>query len=208
MPTVERLFFSSMFALSITVGLFWLMSQLIVSGSIPRTPEKNISIVPYVHVHVTPEPVRTRRPKPKVTPPQPPPPRPDSRPEAGSDPGRVSFPSDPIDASPGAPRGRRHLRPTPADGNAVPLVRIEPTYPERALRRGIEGRVLIEFSISRSGAVMSPRIVASEPSSIFDEAALKAIRQWRYSPRIEKGVPVEQHGLRIAIPFRREGNGS
>ncbi len=208
MPSAERFFIFSIPALLVTTGLFWLMNQLVASGPIPVITKKDISIVPYVYIHLTPEPIRTRKPKPRITPPQPTPPRPFSRPGEGIEPGQGLFPSDPLDPSPGGPRGRHPLRATPADGGAIPIIRIEPEYPEHALRRGIEGRVLIEFSISRSGAVENPRIIASEPDSIFDEAALKAIRRWRYSPRVENGVTVEQHGLRIAIPFRREDGGS
>jgi protein TonB len=95
----------------------------------------------------------------------------------------------------------------PADGDAVPLVRISPDYPEGALRRGLEGRVLLEFTIGRSGAVENARVIAAEPNSIFNAAALKAVRQWRYNPKIKNGVAVEQPGIRIAIPFRREEPG-
>ena len=89
-----------------------------------------------------------------------------------------------------------------ADGDAVPMVRVPPQYPERALQRGIEGRVLIEFTISKSGSVKDAKVVAYEPSQIFNKAALKAVKQWKYNPKIVNGKPVEQPGVRIAIPFK------
>jgi protein TonB len=89
-----------------------------------------------------------------------------------------------------------------ADGDAVPMVRVPPQYPERAAQRGIEGRVLIEFTISKSGSVKDPKVIAYEPSKIFNKAALKAVSQWKYNPKIENGKAVEQKGIRIAIPFR------
>ena len=89
-----------------------------------------------------------------------------------------------------------------ADGDAVPMVRVPPQYPERAAQRGIEGRVLIEFTISKSGAVKDAKVIAYEPSKIFNKAALKAVSQWKYNPKIENGKAVEQKGIRIAIPFR------
>ena len=89
-----------------------------------------------------------------------------------------------------------------ADGDAVPMVRVPPQYPERALQRGVEGRVLIEFTISRSGAVKDAKVIAYEPSTIFNKAALRAVRQWKYNPKIVNGKAVEQPGVRIAIPFR------
>lgn len=89
-----------------------------------------------------------------------------------------------------------------ADGDAVPMVRVPPQYPERAMQRGIEGRVLIEFTISKSGSVKNPKVIAYEPSKIFNKAALKAVSQWKYNPKIENGNAVEQNGIRISIPFR------
>ena len=95
-----------------------------------------------------------------------------------------------------------------ADGDAVPMVRVPPQYPERAMQRGIEGRVLVEFTISKSGAVKNPKVIAYEPSKIFNKAALKAVSQWKYNPKIEDGKAVEQHGIRIAIPFVLGGDKS
>ncbi len=88
-----------------------------------------------------------------------------------------------------------------ADGDAVPMVRVPPQYPERAAQKGIEGRVLIEFTISKSGSVKDPKVIAYEPSKIFNKAALKAVSQWKYNPKIQDGKAVEQRGIRIAIPF-------
>jgi protein TonB len=92
-----------------------------------------------------------------------------------------------------------------ADGDAVPMVRVPPQYPERAMQRGIEGRVLIEFTISKSGSVKDAKVIAYEPSKIFNKAALKAVSQWKYNPKIEDGEAVEQKGIRIAIPFKLGG---
>jgi protein TonB len=89
-----------------------------------------------------------------------------------------------------------------ADGDAVPMVRVPPQYPERAQQRGIEGRVLVEFTISKSGSVKDAKVIAYEPSQIFNKAAIKAILQWKYNPKIENGKPVEQKGIRISIPFK------
>lgn len=92
-----------------------------------------------------------------------------------------------------------------ADGDAVPMVRVPPQYPEKAMQRGIEGRVLIEFTISKGGTVKNPKVIAYEPSKIFNKAALKAVSQWKYNPKIENGKAVEQRGIRIAIPFKLQG---
>ena len=89
-----------------------------------------------------------------------------------------------------------------ADGDAVPMVRVPPQYPERAQQRGIEGRVLVEFTITRVGTVKDAKVIAAEPSSIFNNAALKSVSQWKYNPKIENGEAVEQRGMRTSVVFK------
>ncbi len=89
-----------------------------------------------------------------------------------------------------------------ADGDAVPLVRVPPQYPERAAQRGIEGRVLVEFTITKSGSVKDAKVVAAEPSDIFNAAAVKSVMQWKYNPKVENGKPVEQRGQRTSVVFK------
>lgn len=67
-------------------------------------------------------------------------------------------------------------------GNSAPVYREPPEYPRAALLAGIEGVVTLEFAISESGAVRDPHVVEAVPAGVFDEAALKAIAKWRYSP--------------------------
>jgi protein TonB len=90
-----------------------------------------------------------------------------------------------------------------SDRDSIPLVRVEPTYPERAAERGIEGWVEVEFTISAAGTVKDPKIIAST-SNVFHKAVLDAIRKWRYQPRIEDGKPVERPGERTVLKFTLE----
>jgi protein TonB len=55
--------------------------------------------------------------------------------------------------------------------------------------------------------VKDAKVIAAEPSAIFNKAALKAIRQWKYNPKILNGKAVEQRGIKIAIPFRLGDSG-
>jgi periplasmic protein TonB len=82
------------------------------------------------------------------------------------------------------------------------MVRVPPQYPEKAMQRGIEGRVLVEFTISRVGTVKDAKVIAAEPSSIFNKAALKSVSQWKYNPKILNGKAVEQTGIRTSVVFK------
>lgn len=89
-----------------------------------------------------------------------------------------------------------------ADGDAVPLVRVPPQYPERAAQQGKEGRVLVEFTITKSGSVKDAKVIAAEPPGLFDSAAVKSVLQWKYNPKIQNGKPVEQRGMRTSVVFK------
>ena len=73
----------------------------------------------------------------------------------------------------------------------VPLIQVPPRYPRRAARLQIEGFVMVEFTITPDGDVVEPVVVESEPPRIFDEAALQAIIQWKFEPRMENEQAVE-----------------
>lgn len=58
-----------------------------------------------------------------------------------------------------------------------------------------------ELTVGRSGVVESARVIAAEPAGLFEEAALEAVSQWKYSPRVENGLAVSQPGIRTTIVF-------
>ena len=88
-----------------------------------------------------------------------------------------------------------------ADSGETPLVRIDPEYPPRAKQQGIEGWVELEFTISPVGTVQDAVVIGSKPPFVFDRAALRAIRKWRYSPKTEGGVAVTRSGVQIRLLF-------
>lgn len=90
------------------------------------------------------------------------------------------------------------------DRDAVPQVRIQPDYPMSARQKGIEGWVDVQFTVGTDGSVRNPVVVGAEPKSIFDSAALQAVRGWKYNPKIQDGKPVERAGLKVRIRFNLE----
>lgn len=89
------------------------------------------------------------------------------------------------------------------DGEYLPIVKVAPVYPARAAQRGIEGDVLIEYTVTTSGSVRDPFVVSSD-SSLLNSAALKSASKYKYKPRVVDGVPVEVPGVRTIIKFRLE----
>ncbi len=89
-----------------------------------------------------------------------------------------------------------------SDTDPLPLVRIPPDYPPRALERGIEGWVIVRFTITQTGSVKDPQVVDAQPKHVFDEAALRSIVRWRYNPKVENGQAVERVGMQTKIVFQ------
>lgn len=79
-----------------------------------------------------------------------------------------------------------------AEGDVVPLVRIQPQYPRDAAVAQIEGYVTIRFTIDTTGSVRSPRVIDSNPPRVFDREAIRAILRWKFKPRVVDGQAVER----------------
>ena len=90
-----------------------------------------------------------------------------------------------------------------AEGDYLPIVRVAPIYPARALSRGIEGYVDMSFTVTATGTVKDP-IVMFSTSSLFDRAASRAVLKFKYKPRVVDGQPVEVVGVKTRITFKIE----
>lgn len=74
---------------------------------------------------------------------------------------------------------------------AEAIAQPSPDFPTRAKRRGVtEGTVTIEYTVDETGAVRDPRVMASQPKGLFDEASLSALARWKYRPKLVDGKPV------------------
>jgi protein TonB len=68
--------------------------------------------------------------------------------------------------------------------------RINPQYPQRALRQGLQGWVDLRFTITEAGDVEDIQVVNAQPRREFDREAVRALQQWKFRPRVENGRPV------------------
>jgi protein TonB len=65
---------------------------------------------------------------------------------------------------------------------------IQPIYPPIAQQAHVEGMVIIEATLGPGGNVVDARVLKSIP--LLNDAALAAVRQWRYTPTLLNGIPV------------------
>ncbi|WP_137225047.1 M56 family metallopeptidase [Shewanella sp. MEBiC00475] len=69
-----------------------------------------------------------------------------------------------------------------AEAMAMPVIRIEPSYPIDAAKEGLNGYVQMSFDISQNGSVNNVRVTKSSPKQVFDASAVEALEQWKYQP--------------------------
>lgn len=79
-----------------------------------------------------------------------------------------------------------------------------PEYPALARRRGYEGSVVLEFVIRTDGSCGEVRVVQSSGYGTLDEAAVSAVRGWRFNPATRAGTPVVAV-QRIRFTFKLQG---
>ena len=77
------------------------------------------------------------------------------------------------------------------DHEPVNQVRMQPVYPFRARRRGIEGSVKIRFFVTRVGRVSGLEIVKAEPVGVFENAVRQTVSKWRFQPGVVAGNKVK-----------------
>jgi TonB family protein len=82
----------------------------------------------------------------------------------------------------------------------LPVSKAAPVYPPEAVEAGLEGYVIVEFTVEASGRTADARVVTSS-NTIFDEAALDAASRFLYLPRVAGGTAMDVPGVRNKITF-------
>jgi protein TonB len=197
-----RYAFSIVIGVVVTMSLLFLMQVLIATGKQALTKPRDRAKLEFVRVKrnealntedFTPE----KPPKPPETPPETPPQDLDN---INPDAPKISIAAPEVQAAGdiGGPGGMNI-----AEGDYLPIVRVAPVYPARALSRGLEGFVDLEFVVTTAGTVRDP-IVLQSTSKLFERAAIRAVLKFKYKPRVVDGVPVEVPGVKTRISFMLE----
>jgi protein TonB len=186
----------------ITISLLFVMQLLIVTGKQALTDPRERHKLDFVRVKrsenlnvedVIPE----KPPKPPETPPETPPQDMDNvNPDAPKI--NIAPPQVQNTGDIGGPGGMNI-----AEGDYLPIVRVAPVYPARALSRGLEGFVDLQFTVTTAGTVKDP-IVLQSTSKLFERAAIRAVLKFKYKPRVVDGVPVDVPGVKTRISFMLE----
>ena len=199
---IGRYAFSIVLGVIVTLSLLFVMHLLIEYGESAVTKERTRYQLDFVRIkrneNLNTEDFKPEKPpKPPETPPETPPQDLDNiDPNAPTI--NIRPPPMSADMSIGGP-GSMNI----AEGDYLPIVRVAPVYPARALSRGLEGYVDLSFTVTTTGTIRDV-IVLFSTSSLFVRAATRAVLKFKYKPRVVDGVPVDVSGVKTRITFKIE----
>ncbi|HUU04175.1 MAG TPA: TonB family protein [Myxococcota bacterium] len=203
---IKRYLIAIVIAFAITLSLFFLMNSLIEFGRVRLGDDDSIRVIDFVRLKHEDQ-IQTKKrelPQKQKLEAQPAPPAlniPKSTTASGGQAIKISAPP-PMMQKAVKLSGGPSMASAPSDAGSIPLVRIQPMYPRAAAQNRIEGWVWLQFNITITGAVEKARVIDSQPPKIFDSAALRAIRKWKYKPKIVDGAPVETRGVQVKLTFK------
>jgi protein TonB len=187
--------------LAVTAGLFWMMQYLIDTADRELNEGASGHLVDFVRLKRN-EAIERRQLKPKkppppdAPPPQPPTPQLDNlNPNAE----KIAISAVPVETdiemSGGFSLGV-------GEGDYLPIVKVAPIYPQRALSRGIEGFCVVQYTVTRQGTIRDPVVVESMcTSSLFHRASVQAALKFKYKPRVIDGQAVEVPGVQNKFTY-------
>ena len=198
---IVRLATGIVLGLVVTAGLFWMMQYLIDTADRELNEGASGHLLDFVRLKRNEE-IERRQLKPKKPPPpDTPPPQPptpqleDLNPNAE----KIAISAVPVETdiemSGGFSLGV-------GEGDYLPIVKVAPIYPQRALSRGIEGFCVVQYTVTRNGTIRDPVVVESMcTSSLFQNASLQAAHKFKYKPRVIDGQAVEVPGVQNKFTY-------
>lgn len=191
----------------IALLLFLFMNTLITGGMGQQGAASAGQIVDLIRIQDeqivnTKKRVKPKKPPPPKEPPPPPRLKVSNEAKPQKNPMRIDLPKiDVSGAAGGGPFiGNWEAGDPAAEGEAVPIVRIDPQYPREALMDGTEGYVRFEVLIGPEGSVLDVKVTEAAPGRIFVRNAVRAVRRWKFKPKVVDGVAVERWA-RTSIVF-------
>ena len=196
-----RMVIGIVLALTITLSLFWVMQYLIATADRTLNKDGTSNVLDFVRVKRD-ESIQRRQLKPKKppppeqAPPQPPTPQLDDlNPNAE----KIAISAVPVETDIKMTGG---FSLGVGEGDYLPIVKVAPIYPNRALTRGIEGFCVVQYTVTNLGTTRDPVIVEDQcTSSLFHRASLTAAMKFKYKPRILDGQAVEVPGVQNKFTY-------
>jgi len=200
-----RLVIGLLLGAAVTLGLFWIMQYLIATADRSLDDAKRGALVDFVRVKknevIERKQIKPRKPPPpEAPPPEPPTPKLDELTPSAD---KIAISAVPVDTDIDLTSGGFSLG--VGEGDYLPIVKVAPIYPRRAVSRGVEGHCIVEYTVTRAGTTRDATVVADEcTSSLFKKASVAAALKFKYKPRVIDGQAVEVPGVRNKFTYELE----
>ncbi|MEW6990039.1 energy transducer TonB [Colwelliaceae bacterium 6441] len=196
---------SFVLAIVVTVVLLWSMQALISGGNDVLTEAPRGNVLDFIRLKKDEAIVKKDRKPQKPQKPKQPPPQMQQPQLQQANPNINAVSSNftaQVDAAAGLTGG---IKLGGSDGDYLPIVKVAPIYPRRAQSRGLEGYVIVEFTVTKNGSVRDPLVIEAKPEGVFNRAAMDAVLKFKYKPRVVDGVAAEVSGVQNKISFEIDG---
>ena len=201
---IVRLVIGIVLGLAVTAALFWTMQYLIETADRELNEGGAGNLVDFVRLKRD-ESIERRQLKPKKPPPpDAPPPQPPTPQLENLNPNaeKIAISAAPVETdiemSGGFSLGV-------GEGDYLPIVKVAPIYPQRALSRGIEGYCVVQYTVTRQGTIRDPFVIEDQcTSSLFHRASVQAALKFKYKPRVVDGEAIEVAGVQNKFTYTLE----
>ncbi len=198
---LTRLVIGLVLGLAVTLSLFWVMQYLIATADRSLNENTAGTLLDFVRIKRD-ESIQRRQLKPEkplppeAAPPQPPTPQLDDlNPNAE----KIAISAVPVETDIQMTGG---FSLGVGEGDYLPIVKVAPIYPNRALSRGVEGYCVVQYTVTSIGTTKDPKVIESQcTSSLFYRASLNAALKFKYKPRIIDGQAVEVPGVQNKFTY-------
>lgn len=85
------------------------------------------------------------------------------------------------------------------NSEVIALLRVEPDYPRKAAIQGVEGWVKLRFTVLEDGSVTDIVVIDSKPRRVFEKSAIRALKRWKFKPRVVNGKAVKQRAIQKIV---------
>jgi len=200
--SIFRVIVGIVLGLAITIALFWMMPYLIETTDRQLDKAGSTHLVDFVRLRRD-ESIHRRELKPtKPPPPQSPPPLPSTPPLESFNPNAAVVAIAAAPAETDIEISGAGFSLGVGGGDYLPIVKVAPVYPQRALLRGIEGYCVVQYTVTRQGTIRDPVVIEDQcTNSMFYRPSLDAALKFKYKPRVIDGQAVEVPGVRNKFTY-------
>lgn len=203
--TIIRFFAGLVVAAAITYFLLWTMQALVSTGDQTLVKDRDHLALDFVRIKRN-EKIQRKRNKPDKPPPPAKPPAEPPQPkldEINPTVEKITVNEFPVETEVNLSNSGFSLG--VGEGDFLPLAKVSPIYPQRALRSGKEGFCTVQYTVTATGATKDIVVLEDQcTSKLFHNTSIEAAKKFKYRPRVRDGKALEVPGVRNKFTYKLE----